>query len=204
MNEALRDWVTNVDDTFYIIGSVAGPHPYPMMVRDFQAVIGDETREQILEKEGRLPDVLVAAVGGGSNAMGLFHPVPRRPRRADRRRRGGGRRHRDRQHAAAMTAGQPGVLHGSRSYLLQDEDGQVIEPHSISAGLDYPGHRPRALLAQGRGPDRGRRPSATTRRWRRSRCARAWRASCRRSSRPRAGPGDQAGADAAARTSSWS
>ncbi|MCB2054186.1 MAG: tryptophan synthase subunit beta [Geminicoccaceae bacterium] len=142
MNEALRDWVTNVGDTFYIIGSVAGPHPYPAMVRDFQSIIGREAREQIQEKEGRLPDLLVAAVGGGSNAMGLFHPFLDDPGvrivavEAAGDGIGTGR------HAAAMTAGSPGVLHGARSYLLQDGDGQVIEPHSISAGLDYPGIGP--------------------------------------------------------------
>jgi tryptophan synthase beta chain len=142
MNEALRDWVTNVHDTFYIIGSVAGPHPYPAMVRDFQAVIGQEAKAQILEKEGRLPDVLVAAVGGGSNAMGLFHPFldDREVRIVAVEAAGDGIA--TGRHAAAMSAGRPGVLHGARSYLLQDEDGQVIEPHSISAGLDYPGIGP--------------------------------------------------------------
>jgi tryptophan synthase beta chain len=142
MNEALRDWVTNVGDTFYIIGSVAGPHPYPAMVRDFQAVIGAEAREQILEKEGRLPDVLVAAVGGGSNAMGLFHPFLDDKDVRIVAVEAAGRGVETGHHAAAMTAGRPGVLHGSRSYLLQDEDGQVVEPHSISAGLDYPGIGP--------------------------------------------------------------
>jgi tryptophan synthase beta chain len=142
MNEALRDWVTNVGDTFYIIGSVAGPHPYPAMVRDFQAVIGTEAREQILEKEGRLPDVLVAAVGGGSNAMGLFHPFLDDKDVRIVAVEAAGRGVETGHHAAAMTAGRPGVLHGSRSYLLQDEDGQVVEPHSISAGLDYPGIGP--------------------------------------------------------------
>ncbi|HEX5077816.1 MAG TPA: tryptophan synthase subunit beta [Geminicoccaceae bacterium] len=142
MNEALRDWVTNVDDTFYLIGSVAGPHPYPAMVRDFQAVIGNEVRSQIMAKEGRLPDTLVACVGGGSNAIGLFHPFLDDP---DVRMIGveaEGRGIETGKHAAALTAGSPGVLHGSRSYLLQDDDGQVIEPHSISAGLDYPGVGP--------------------------------------------------------------
>jgi tryptophan synthase beta chain len=142
MNEALRDWVTNVHDTFYIIGSVAGPHPYPAMVRDFQAVIGTEARAQILEKEGRLPDVLVAAVGGGSNAMGLFHPFLDDPEVRIVAVEAAGDGIETGRHAAAMTAGRPGVLHGSRSYLLQDADGQVIEPHSISAGLDYPGIGP--------------------------------------------------------------
>ncbi len=142
MNEALRDWVTNVEDTFYIIGSVAGPHPYPAMVRDFQSVIGTEARQQMLATEGRLPDVLMAAVGGGSNAMGLFHPFldDRDVRIVAVEAAGDGIE--TGRHAAAMAAGRPGVLHGSRSYLLQDEDGQVIEPHSISAGLDYPGIGP--------------------------------------------------------------
>ncbi len=142
MNEALRDWVTNVEDTFYLIGSVAGPHPYPAMVRDFQAVIGRETKAQMLEKQGRLPDVLVAAVGGGSNAMGLFHPFldDREVRLVAVEAAGEGLD--TGLHAAAMLRGRPGILHGSRSYLLQDEDGQVIEPHSISAGLDYPGIGP--------------------------------------------------------------
>ena len=142
LNEALRDWVSNPLDTFYIIGTVAGPHPYPMMVRDFQAVIGEEARAQILEREGRLPDALVAAVGGGSNAMGLFYPFL-----DDREVRilaveAAGQGLETGRHAAAMTAGRPGVLHGQRSYLLQDADGQVTEPHSISAGLDYPGIGP--------------------------------------------------------------
>ena len=143
MNEALRDWVTNVADTFYCIGTAAGPHPYPMMVRDFQCVIGDETRAQMMELEGRLPDSLVAAIGGGSNAIGLFHPflddesvemfgveaaghgldIPNG-------------------HAASITGGRPGVLHGNRTYLLQTDDGQILEGHSISAGLDYPGVGP--------------------------------------------------------------
>ncbi len=142
MNEALRDWVTNVETTFYLIGSVAGPHPYPAMVRDFQSVIGREAKAQILEKEGRLPDVLVAAVGGGSNAMGLFHPFldDREVRLIAVEAAGEGLD--TGLHAAAMLKGRPGILHGSRSYLLQDEDGQVIEPHSISAGLDYPGIGP--------------------------------------------------------------
>ena len=142
MNEALRDWVGNVESTFYIIGSVAGPHPYPAMVRDFQAVIGNEVRAQIMAKEGRLPDVLVACVGGGSNAIGLFHPFLDEP---DVRMIGveaAGHGIGSGEHAAALSAGQPGVLHGSRSYLLQDDDGQVLEAHSISAGLDYPGVGP--------------------------------------------------------------
>lgn len=142
MNEALRDWVTNVRDTYYMIGTAAGPHPYPEMVRDFQSVIGMETRAQILEQEGRLPDVIVAAVGGGSNAIGLFHPFLDD---ADVRIIGveaGGRGLDGVEHCASMTAGRPGVLHGNRTYLLQDADGQVLEGHSISAGLDYPGVGP--------------------------------------------------------------
>jgi len=141
-NEALRDWVANVADTFYIIGSVVGPHPYPAMVRDFQAVIGNETRAQMLEREGRLPDLVTACVGGGSNAIGMFHPflddagveihgVEAAGDGVDTPR-----------HAATLSKGTPGVLHGSRSYLLQDSDGQIIEAHSISAGLDYPGTGP--------------------------------------------------------------
>ncbi len=143
MNEALRDWVTNVETTYYLIGTAAGPHPYPELVRDFQSVIGNETREQIMEMEGRLPDAIVACIGGGSNAIGIFHPF------LD-----------DRQvaiygveaaghglevangHAASMSGGRPGVLHGNRTYLLQDDDGQILEGHSISAGLDYPGVGP--------------------------------------------------------------
>ena len=142
LNEALRDWVSNPLDTFYVIGTVAGPHPYPAMVRDFQSVIGTEAKAQLMEKEGRLPDVLVAAVGGGSNAMGLFHPFldDREVRIVAVEAAGHGIG--TGEHAAALTAGRPGILHGQRSYLLQDEEGQVIEPHSISAGLDYPGIGP--------------------------------------------------------------
>jgi tryptophan synthase beta chain len=142
MNEALRDWVTNVEDTFYLIGTAAGPHPYPAMVRDFQAIIGQEVREQIMAKEGRLPDTLVAAIGGGSNAIGLFHPFLDDPEVALIGVEAAGRGIETGEHAAAITGGTPGVLHGSRSYLLQDDDDQVIEPHSISAGLDYPGVGP--------------------------------------------------------------
>jgi tryptophan synthase beta chain len=141
-NEALRDWVANVADTFYIIGSVVGPHPYPAMVRDFQTVIGNETRAQMLDREKRLPDLVVACVGGGSNAIGMFHPfiddagveihgVEAAGDGVDTPR-----------HAATLSKGSPGVLHGARSYLLQDQDGQIIEAHSISAGLDYPGIGP--------------------------------------------------------------
>jgi len=142
MNEALRDWVTNVETTFYIIGSVAGPHPYPAMVRDFQCVIGNEVRAQIMDKEGRLPDTLVACVGGGSNAIGLFHPFLDDPAVRIIGVEAEGEGIPTGHHAASMSAGRPGVLHGSRSYLLQDDDGQVVEPHSISAGLDYPGVGP--------------------------------------------------------------
>jgi tryptophan synthase beta chain len=142
MNEALRDWVTNVEDTFYLIGTVAGPHPYPAMVRDFQAVIGNEVRTQIMAKEGRLPGTLVACIGGGSNAMGLFHPFLDDPEVRMIGVEAEGHGIETGEHAAALTAGSPGVLHGSRSYLLQDDDGQVIEAHSISAGLDYPGVGP--------------------------------------------------------------
>ena len=141
MNDALRDWVANVDDTFYIIGTVAGPHPYPAMVRDFQSVIGVETRQQLMAAEGRLPDSLVASIGGGSNAMGLFYPflddevqligVEAAGHGIDTGK-----------HAASLTGGVPGVLHGNRTYLLQDDDGQIIDAHSISAGLDYPGIGP--------------------------------------------------------------
>jgi tryptophan synthase beta chain len=142
MNEALRDWVGNVESTFYIIGSVAGPHPYPAMVRDFQSVIGNEVRAQITAKEGRLPDTLVACVGGGSNAIGLFHPFLDEPEVGMIGVEAAGHGIASGEHAAALSAGRPGVLHGSRSYLLQDDDGQVIEAHSISAGLDYPGVGP--------------------------------------------------------------
>ncbi len=145
LNEAMRDWVTHVDDTFYIIGTVAGPHPYPAMVRDFQAVIGRETREQILRQAGRLPDALVACVGGGSNAIGLFHPfleddVELYGVEAAGEGLDSGR------HAAPLCAGRPGVLHGNRTYLMEDEDGQILETHSISAGLDYPGVGPEHAL----------------------------------------------------------
>ena len=143
MNDALRDWVANVHDTFYIIGTVAGPHPYPAMVRDFQSVIGRETREQMLEREGRLPDTLVACIGGGSNAMGLFHPFLDDPSISIYGVEAGGYGlDVVNGHAASMTGGKPGVLHGNRTYLLQDSDGQILEGHSISAGLDYPGVGP--------------------------------------------------------------
>ena len=142
MNEALRDWVTNVEDTFYLIGTVAGPHPYPAMVRDFQSIIGKETREQLLEKEGRLPDSLVACVGGGSNAMGLFHPFLDDSSVRIIGVEAGGHGVTTKQHAASLNGGVPGVLHGNRTYLLQDQDGQITDAHSISAGLDYPGIGP--------------------------------------------------------------
>jgi tryptophan synthase beta chain len=142
MNEALRDWVTNVSDTFYRIGTVAGPHPYPMMVRDFQCIAGNETREQMLEAEGRLPDSLIACISGGSNAMGLFHPF------LDDRQidiygvEAAGHGLKSGQHAASVAGGRPAVLHGNRTYLLTNRDGQIEEAHSISAGLDYPGIGP--------------------------------------------------------------
>ena len=142
MNEAMRDWVTNVDNTFYIIGTVAGPHPYPMLVRDFQCVIGREARAQSLAQTGRLPDALVACVGGGSNAIGLFHPFLHDETVAMYGVEAGGRGISTNQHAAPLTAGTPGVLHGNRTYLMQDNDGQIMDTHSISAGLDYPGVGP--------------------------------------------------------------
>jgi tryptophan synthase beta chain len=142
LNEAMRDWVTNVDDTFYIIGTVAGPHPYPAMVRDFQAVIGREARAQVLEQAGRLPDALIACVGGGSNAIGLFHPFLNDESVAMYGVEGGGDGVESGRHAAPLCAGRPGVLHGNRTYLMEDNDGQIIETHSISAGLDYPGVGP--------------------------------------------------------------
>jgi tryptophan synthase beta chain len=142
MNEAMRDWVTNVDDTFYIIGTVAGPHPYPLLVRDFQCVIGREARAQSLERIGKLPDALVACVGGGSNAIGLFHPFLEDESVAMYGVEAGGHGVSTHQHAAPLTAGTPGVLHGNRTYLMQDENGQIMHTHSVSAGLDYPGVGP--------------------------------------------------------------
>ncbi|WCT76415.1 tryptophan synthase subunit beta [Novosphingobium humi] len=141
MNEALRHWVAHVHDTFYIIGTAAGPHPYPELVRDFQSVIGTEARAQLLERTGRLPDMLIAAVGGGSNAIGLFHPFLDD---TDVQMIGveAGGHGLDKEHAASLTGGKPGILHGNKTYLLQDEDGQITEAHSISAGLDYPGIGP--------------------------------------------------------------
>ncbi len=142
MNEALRDWVTNVDDTFYIIGTVAGPHPYPQLVRDFQAVIGREARQQCLDMNGRLPDALVACVGGGSNAIGLFHPFLDDASVRMYGVEAGGYGVDSGHHAAPLAAGRPGILHGNRTYLMQDDDGQIIHTHSVSAGLDYPGVGP--------------------------------------------------------------
>ena len=142
MNEALRDWVTNVDNTFYIIGTVAGPHPYPMLVRDFQSVIGREARAQSLAMTGKLPDALVACVGGGSNAIGLFHPFLEDNGVAMYGVEAGGKGVETGEHAAPLSAGIPGILHGNRTYLMQDEDGQIMHTHSVSAGLDYPGVGP--------------------------------------------------------------
>ena len=141
MNEALRDWVANVHDTFYIIGTAAGPHPYPELVRDFQSVIGKEARAQMLSRTGRLPDMLVAAIGGGSNAIGLFHPFldDKDVAMLGIEAAGHGL---EKEHAASLAGGRPGILHGNKTYLLQDEDGQIAEAHSISAGLDYPGIGP--------------------------------------------------------------
>ncbi len=142
MNEALRDWVTNVEDTYYLIGTAAGPHPYPEMVRDFQSVIGEETKEQLMKAEGKLPDAIVAAVGGGSNAIGLFHPFLDDPSVEIYGVEAGGKGLEGEEHCASLNAGKPGVLHGNRTYLLQDDDGQILEGHSVSAGLDYPGIGP--------------------------------------------------------------
>jgi len=142
LNEALRDWVANVEDTFYCIGTVAGPHPYPEMVRDFQCVIGNETKKQMLQREGRLPSSLVAAIGGGSNAMGLFHPFLDDKDVEIYGVEAAGNGLNSGKHAASITGGRPGVLHGNRTYILMDDDGQITEAHSISAGLDYPGIGP--------------------------------------------------------------
>ncbi|MEM1287532.1 MAG: tryptophan synthase subunit beta [Pseudomonadota bacterium] len=143
MNEALRDWVANVDETYYLIGTAAGPHPYPMLVRDFQSVIGREARDQMLDAEGRLPDVAIACVGGGSNAIGLFHPfLDDKDVELIGVEAGGHGVEVDNGHAASLSGGRPGVLHGNRTFLLQNEDGQILEGHSISAGLDYPGIGP--------------------------------------------------------------
>lgn len=142
MNEALRDWVTNVDNTYYLIGTAAGPHPYPEIVREFQSVIGEETREQILQEEGRLPDMICASVGGGSNAIGLFHPFLDDKDVEIIGVEAGGKGLNGEEHCASLSAGSPGILHGNRTYLLQNSDGQINEGHSISAGLDYPGIGP--------------------------------------------------------------
>ena len=142
MNEALRDWVTNIKDTFYCIGTAAGPHPYPELVRDFQSVIGREAREQMLEREGRLPDAVMACIGGGSNAIGLFHPFLEDESVRLIGVEASGHGVETGMHAAALNGGEPGILHGNRTYLLQDDDGQIIDAHSISAGLDYPGIGP--------------------------------------------------------------
>ena len=142
INEAIRDWVTNIETTFYLIGSVVGPHPYPRIVRDFQSIIGEEARAQILAQEGRLPDIVVACVGGGSNALGIFYPFAGSPHVQLIGVEAGGSSLASGQHAATLSAGSPGVLHGAFSYLLQNEDGQVLNTHSISAGLDYPGVGP--------------------------------------------------------------
>jgi len=142
MNEALRDWVSNVEDTFYIIGTAAGPHPYPMLVRDFQSVIGEETKEQIIEAEGRLPDSLIACIGGGSNALGLFYPFLDDKSVDLYGVEAAGKGLKTDMHAASLSLGSPGILHGNRTYLLHDDDGQITEAHSISAGLDYPGVGP--------------------------------------------------------------
>ena len=152
MNEALRDWVANVDSTFYLIGTAAGPHPYPAMVRDFQSVIGNEVREQIMEAEGRLPDSLVACIGGGSNAIGLFHPFLDDKEVRIYGVEAAGKGIETGEHAASLNGGRPGVLHGNRTYLLQDEEGQITDAYSISAGLDYPGIGPEHswLKEQGR------------------------------------------------------
>jgi tryptophan synthase beta chain len=142
MNEALRDWVSNVDDTYYIIGTAAGPHPYPEMVRNFQKIIGEEVRQQMMAAEGRLPDSLVACIGGGSNAIGLFYDFLDDEDVTIYAVEAAGKGIETGEHAASLSAGKPGVLHGNRTYLLQDEDGQITEAHSISAGLDYPGIGP--------------------------------------------------------------
>jgi tryptophan synthase beta chain len=142
LNEAMRDWVTNVEDTFYIIGTVAGPHPYPMMVRDFQSVIGEECRQQMPELAGRQPDAVIACVGGGSNAMGIFYPYIKDEKVRLIGVEAAGEGLQTGRHAASLCAGKPGVLHGNRTYLLQDKNGQIVETHSVSAGLDYPGVGP--------------------------------------------------------------
>jgi len=174
MNEALRDWVTNVDSTFYLIGTVAGPHPYPAMVRDFQAVIGKETRDQLQAQEGRLPDSLVACIGGGSNAMGLFHPFLDDKSVDIIGVEAAGYGIETGKHAASLNGGVPGVLHGNRTFLLQDEDGQIIDAHSISAGLDYPGIGPEHACCMTLAASNTPR-SPTRKRWKRSINAAAWK-----------------------------
>ena len=200
MNEALRDWVTNVDDTFYCIGTVAGPHPYPMMVRDFQSVIGRETREQMMAAEGRLPDSLVACIGGGSNAMGLFHPFLDDEGIEIYGVEAAGHGIPTGQHAASITGGRPGVLHGNRTYLLMNEDGQINEAHSISAGLDYPGIGPEHSWLH----DIGRVTYLSATDQRGARCLPALLQARRHHpgarTCPRARPGDQARADRSRRT----
>ncbi len=180
----MRDWVTNVDSTHYLLGTVAGPHPFPVMVREFHRVIGDEARAQVLERVGRLPDVVAACVGGGSNAIGIFSAFIDDPSVRLVGLEAGGDGVDTGRHAATITGGAPGVLHGARSYLLQDDNGQTIESHSISAGLDYPGVGPEHCLpaTTSDGPSTARSP--TPRRWPRSPCCAAPRASSRRSSRP--------------------
>jgi tryptophan synthase beta chain len=142
MNEALRDWVSNVSDTFYVIGTVAGPHPYPMMVRDFQSIIGKEAKQQILKAEGKLPDILLACIGGGSNALGLFYPFLNYEKVKIIGVEAAGQGIETHKHAASLSKGKPGLLHGNFTYLLQDDNGQILDAHSISAGLDYPGIGP--------------------------------------------------------------
>ena len=183
MNEALRDWVTNVANTFYCIGTVAGPHPYPMMVRDFQCVIGNETREQIHALEGRLPNSLIACIGGGSNAMGLFHPFLDDKDIEIYGVEAAGHGLNTSMHAASVAGGKPGVLHGNRTYLLMNEDGQINEAHSISAGLDYPGIGPEHAWLQRHGPRDVPVRHGCKRRSRRSSSAASSKGSSRRSSR---------------------
>ncbi len=182
MNEALRDWVTNVANTFYCIGTVAGPHPYPMMVRDFQCVIGHETREQLHVLEGRLPNSLIACIGGGSNAMGLFHPFLDEQDIEIYGVEAAGHGLNTGMHAASVAGGKPGVLHGNRTYLLMSEDGQINEAHSISAGLDYPGIGPEHAWLTTSAASRSS-PRPTRRRCRRSNSAASSKGSSRRWSR---------------------
>ncbi len=180
INEAMRDWMSSVEHTHYIIGSVVGPHPFPMIVRDFQAVIGGETKRQCREQIGRLPDVIVACVGGGSNAAGIFYPFVDDPEVELLGVEAGGRGDETGDHAATLSYGQPGVLHGSFSYVLQDDDGQTCDVHSISAGLDYPGVGPEHSYWKDAGPREIRPLPRRTKPWRRSTRSPAPRASCRR------------------------